>query len=341
MGAAVILFLIIVITVSPLLNWLKRKRVPNWAAFVITLLGLIIVGVGLMLFVAYSLGQFSTALPVYLEQLEAGQNGVAAWAENKGLDPGAIQALWEALDPQRLTRMVAGLLANVAGTVYDLVIVLIIVAFLLIEAFGFPKKLQVLVRHGKERWVRASRYAEDLRRYVIITTYVGACTGLFDTILLLLLGVDFAPLWGVVAFFLSFVPIVGYWLALIPPMLLALLEFGPGKALMVFFGYWLINGTADNVLKPKLMGEGLNLSPVVVFLSVFFWSAVLGPLGALLSVPMTLAVKDLLLVADGSLLWLAELLSARGVDDPEAGHGNPPGSVPGAGGGSDSEYTAE
>jgi predicted PurR-regulated permease PerM len=335
------LALIIVITVSPLLNWLKRKGVPNWAAFVITLLALIVVGVALMLFLAYSLGQFSSALPAYLEQLEVGRDGVESWAESIGLESSGIRAVWKVLDPQRLIALVVDLLAGVVGAVYDLVIVLITAAFLLIEAFGFPRKLQRLVRYGEERWVRASRYARDIQRYVIITTYVGAGVGLCNTVLLWALGVDFALLWGVVAFLFNYIPIIGYWVALIPPVLLALLEFGPGRALLVFLGYWLINGTAENVLKPKLMGEGLNLAPVVVFLSVFFWGAVLGPLGALLSIPMTMAIKELLLAGDENLVWLAELLSARGVDEPEAGLPSPPGLVPGPGEGSGPGYAID
>ena len=162
-------------------------------------------------------------------------------------------------------------------------------------------------------------FGGDTRRYVVFTTYVGAVTGFGNAVLLLVLGVDFAVLWGVVAFLLSYVPVVGFWLALIPPVILALLEFGLPTALIVLAGFVLINGTAENIVKPKLMGEGLDLAPSVVFLSLIFWTAILGPLGAILALPMTMAVKQLVLEADEQNRWLAALISSVGSEKAGAG----------------------
>jgi predicted PurR-regulated permease PerM len=128
-------------------------------------------------------------------------------------------------------------------------------------------------------------------------------------VLLLILGVDFPLLWGVLTFLLSFIPTVGIWLAMIPPALLALLEFGLAKALPVVACFLLIDAVIENVIKPKFLGESLGIAPVVIILSLIFWAAVLGPVGAFLAVPLTMAVKQLVLEGDEEARWLAELMS--------------------------------
>ena len=133
---------------------------------------------------------------------------------------------------------------------------------------------------------------------------------------LLLLGVDFAILWGFLAFLLGYIPSVGFWLALIPPAALAFMEFGTTKALIVVVGYVVINGGVQNFIQPKLMGAGLNLSSLVVVLSLFFWAWVLGPMGALLAVPLTMIVKDVILDAYDDTRVLADLMSAGSPSKP-------------------------
>ena len=133
-----------------------------------------------------------------------------------------------------------------------------------------------------------AKFGADTRCYVVITTHFGAVTGFGNAVLLLIPGVDFAILWGVFAFLLSYVPVVGFWLALIPPFALALLEFCLPTALLALLGFGLINGSAENIVKPKLMGEGLDLAPSLVFLPLIFWTAILGPLDAILALPMTM-----------------------------------------------------
>ena len=125
-----------------------------------------------------------------------------------------------------------------------------------------------------------------------------------------LLGVPFPLLWGILAFLLSYVPTLGFWLAAIPPTLLTLLESGPANAVLVFIGIILINGFAENVIKPKYMGEGLNLIPLMIVFSVVIWGIVLGPFGAILGVPVTLLFKELVFEADDQNRWIAKLMSS-------------------------------
>jgi predicted PurR-regulated permease PerM len=266
----------------------------------------------LVLFLAFSLGQLAEAVPEYVAQLDVAKDSLESWIVNLGIDPAPFRTFLDLTDPQRLISLAADFLVGLVGAISDVVLVVLIIAFLLVESFSLPARMQKLVPFGAERWERAVKFGQDTRRYVVITTYVGAVTGFGNAVLLLILGVDFAILWGVVAFLLSYVPVIGFWLALIPPFILALLEFGLPAALIVLAGFVLINGSAENIVKPKLMGEGLDLAPSVVFLSLIFWTAILGPLGAILALPMTMAVKQLLLQADEQNRWLAALISSVG-----------------------------
>ena len=317
------LALIIVLCVAPVLRWLKGKGLPSWLAFLLTLLAIIVAVVVLVLFLAYSLGQLTEAVPTYVAQLDVAKHSLENRIATLGIDPAPFQTFLDLADPQKLIGLAADFVAGLVGAISDVVLVVLIIAFLLVESFSLPARLQKLAPFGAERWQRATKFGSDTRRYVVITTYVGAVTGFGNAVLLLVLGVDFAVLWGVVAFLLSYIPVVGFWLALIPPFVLALLEFGLPAALIVLAGFVLINGSAENIIKPKLMGEGLDLAPSVVFLSLIFWTAILGPLGAILALPMTMAVKQLLLQADEQNRWVAALISSVGAE--KAGTGGSPG----------------
>ena len=309
-----LLALIIVLCVAPVLHWLQGKGLPNWLAFLVTLFAIIAVVLALVLFLAFSLGQLAEAVPDYVAQLDVAKNSFESWIADLGVDPAPFQNILALIDPQELADLVASFLGGLVATISDVVLVVFIIAFLLVESFSLPARLEKLAQFGAERWERAAKFGADTRRYVVITTYVGAVTGFGNAVLLLVLGVDFAILWGVVAFLLSYIPVVGFWLALILPFILALLEFGLPTALIVLAGFVLINGSAENIVKPKLMGEGLDLAPSVVFLSLVLWTAILGPLGAILALPMTMAVKQLLLQADEQNQWVAALVSSVGTE---------------------------
>ncbi len=171
-----------------------------------------------------------------------------------------------------------------------------------------PGKIAAELDEGNDYVRRLADFSVDIRRYVSITTWIGLATGIFDTIFFVIMGVPLPLLWGILAFLLSYIPVIGFWLAAIPPTILAWLEGGPVVALIVFVGIILINGIADEILKPKFMGEGLDLAPITVIFSVTIWTAVLGPLGAILGVPITMIIKELVLEADEQNRWIARLM---------------------------------
>ena len=306
---SVFLGVLIVVISAPMLHWLRRKGLPGWLALLITLLVLAVLAVAFGLFVLGSVNQLVAALPGYATEAQSLKVTVERELARLGLKPSGIQAVLTLIDPRRLLEFISGILAGLSDVIHNVVIVVLVVAFLLAEAMGLSTKTKKQLGLGEARLARVDRLTYDLRRYIGITAWLAAATGVMVAVLLLILGVDLPLLWGVLTFVLSFIPTVGIFLAMIPPALLALLEFGMAKALIVVAGYLLIDALIENVAKPKYLGEGLNLAPAVIILSLIFWTAVLGPFGALLAVPLTLTVKELVLEADDENRWLAKMMA--------------------------------
>ena len=174
-----------------------------------------------------------------------------------------------------------------------------------------PGKIAAEVNKGNDYVGRLADFAKDLRSYVAITTLVGLVVGVIDTIFFIIMGIPLPLLWGLLSFLLSYIPVIGFWLAAIPPTIIAWLEYGLPTAVVVFLGIVIINAFFDEFVLPRYYGKGLDLSPVMVVISLPLWSAVLGSVGAILSVPITMIFKELMLEADEQNAWLARLMSTE------------------------------
>lgn len=302
---------IIVLVASPLLHWLVRKRVPVWLSFVLTLLSILGAFVAFSLVLVVAVDRFIEAIPKYAAEFDALSVSFQHSLSSLGINPSDSRSILSIVDPEKILSTIGSFLGGLVGTVSNLILILLLIVFLLLEAINAPAKLLEEIKVGNAYLQRYFHTSDSLRKYIFITTLVGLTTGVLDTIWFILLGVSFPVLWGILAFLMSYIPTLGFWLAAIPPTLLALLESGPVTALLVFLGVVLINGFAENIVKPKYMGEGLNLSPFMIIFSVIFWAGVLGPLGAILGVPMTLMFKQLVLEADDQNRWIARLMSAK------------------------------
>ncbi|MCA9434589.1 MAG: AI-2E family transporter, partial [Candidatus Omnitrophica bacterium] len=194
-------------------------------------------------------------------------------------------------------------------------LILLTVIFILAEASSFPRKLREVMTNPDESLPHFARFADNVNRYIGIKTTVSALTGLLVWLSLVLIGVDFPVLWGILAFLLNYVPNIGSIIAAVPPILLAFIQFGtdesilPAQAIGTAVLFLVVNLTVGNVIEPRVMGKGVGLSTLVVFVSLVFWGWVLGPVGMLLSVPLTMTVK-IALGSSESTKWLAILLDS-------------------------------
>jgi AI-2 transport protein TqsA len=307
----ILIALVITIAWSPAADWLRRRGLPPTAAALTgILIGIAIVGL-LVALVWVSLAQLQEKLPTYQPRIAALQAMIIEKLRVLPLDSSRLLSE-EAFSPANLVGYALRFIRRLTQTAGNLVFLVLLMAFMMLEAIDFPAKLHAAFASNQAALESFHRFGERIKSYFIINAVFGLAAAIINTMLLLALGVDFAVLWGVLSFLLSFVPNIGFIIALIPPTLLALIEFGFTRAIVVLGGYILINFVSDNVIKPRFVGHSIGLSPLVVVMSLLFWGWLLGPLGALVAVPLSIGVKFLLDSFEESR-WVARLMSDRPV----------------------------
>ena len=282
--------------------WLQRHRLPVGLAITVVVLGLIAVLVGVGAIVAESADAFRERLPFYQERAVDLLTPVLAYLGGLG-----IELSPELVDPGRALGFAGDALGSLGGVLTNSFFILLAVVFILTEAWSFPHKLGNVLANPERDLPHFQRFAEKLNRYFAIKTVVSVGTGVFVGVALWLLGVDFPILWGLLAFLLNYVPNIGSVIAAIPPVLLAITQLGPISAVATAGVFLVVNVVMGSVVEPKFMGRELGLSTLVVFLSLVFWGWMLGPVGMLLSVPLTMTVK-IAMEANPSTSWIAHLL---------------------------------
>ncbi len=289
----------------PLMLWI-RKRLPAALAVFITLLVNMAV-LSLMVFVAsQSLSQLQGRLPVYVRRFQAIQESWIQGLEARGFPAREYLSL-DLIDPVAIINFATGSVQRAAALLSSAVLVLLIMYFMLSEATVFPAKLRAVFRHGKVSTGRVAKFVKEVQVYLGIKTVVSLATGVLLGLWCWVLDVDFPLLLGLIAFVLNYVPTIGSAIASLPAILLALIQFGPGHAVLVALGYLGVNLVFGNIIEPNLMGRRLGLSTLVVILSLVFWGWIWGPIGALLSVPLTMVVK-IWLENTEDLRWMAVML---------------------------------
>jgi len=291
---------------SPPLHWLQRQGVPNGLAVSIILSGLLVVALLLMVFVGRSVNALSQQLPLYQERLGLLMAGLSTWLGSHGVDTTNV-LIGDYLSPGKIMTLVYYTLSTFRGLFTNMFLVFLTVIFILIEASGFPQKLQAAFPNPEKTLGHFKAMTGSVNQYMGVKAIFSLATGVLVWILLALIGVDFAPTWGLLAFLLNFIPNIGSFIAALPAILLALIQLGLPAALEALLGYLVVNITIGNFLEPRFMGRRLGLSTLVVFLSLLFWGWVLGPIGMVLSVPLTMIAK-IALAANEDSRWLAVLL---------------------------------
>jgi AI-2 transport protein TqsA len=281
----ILLAAVITITVLPIPSRLSKRGLPGWLSLVLTILMVVLVLGLVILTVFFSVTKLSTELPAYAAS--ASQQTTAAPTTTETETETTTQTTEVAV---QISEIAQGLLAGVINMVVQFGWALVIFFFMISAAISLPAPSRLGMDPNAPVIGRVTHLTEDVRKYMTILTGINFLVGLGNTIFLLLMGVDYAVLWGLLAWFMGYIPSVGFIIALIPPVLMAYAQYGLQTALIVLAGYVLINGGVQNFIQPKIMGQGLKISPVVVFVGLFIWGYLLGGVGALLAVPMTLLV---------------------------------------------------
>lgn len=291
---------------TPPVLWLERKRIPSVVAVLLVVTGMVAILAIVGVVVGASVNSFYAELPVYQTRLQEQVLAFQTFWEAKGI-LGTDKVLLGYVNPGAVMSMTARLFAGLGSTLSNIVLILITVVFILIEASSFPVKLRAVLGNSQQAFPQFTRFVADIERYMIIKTAISLTAGILIGIWLSILGVDFPVLWGFLAFLLHYVPNVGFLIAAIPAVLLTLIQLGIGSALFAAAGYLVINFVLGNMVEPMLMGRRLGLSTLVVFLSLIFWGSLLGPVGMVLCIPLTMTLK-FACENNKSTQWIAVLL---------------------------------
>ena len=290
-------------------DWLRCKGLPAGVALLLVLTVLVVVMILIGSLIGSSVQDFTNTFPVYETRLRGMINGFVNWLEGFGIHISST-LLSNYADPGKAMKMAADVLGSLGNMLTNSFLILVTVVFIMLEITSFPTKWRAGREDAEESLRRFSATAKTINQYMGIKMLTSLATGLAVVVLLGLMGVDYAVLWAVLAFLLNFIPNIGSIIAAIPAVLLALVQLGVTQALIVAGGYLVINILIGTFLEPRFMGKGLGLSVLVVFLSLVFWGWVLGPVGMLLSVPLTIAIK-IALEGQTETRWMAIMLGPK------------------------------
>jgi predicted PurR-regulated permease PerM len=303
-----LLAIFIAVISFPLMSRLQQSGLSRGLSLTLVMLLVVLIGIGLTVLIGSSLTDFSRTLPEYQNKISAEWGQAIQWLNEHGIS--AAENLKELADPAAAMGLISSILKGFGNVLTNSFLIILTVIFILMEAAGLTQTVLLIsdqedAQPAKNNFSQV--FVEKLRNYMSMKTIISIITGLIVAIAMWLIGLDYPVLWGVLAFMLNFVPNIGSIIAAVPAVLLALVQLGVSSALLVTAVYVAVNVLIGSVIEPRYMGKGLGLSTLVVFVSLVFWGWVLGPVGMLLSVPLTITVK-LALDSEPETQWLGHLL---------------------------------
>lgn len=290
----------------PIMFWLRRHRVPAPLAILVAVLVEVGIVVVLLLIAKQSMTELMDRLPFYLARLRGLLSDVIVAFEDWGMPQGTVTI--GLLDPDRILDTAAAAVGRIASLVTNTFLVLLILVFMMSEATIFPRKFRhIFGSSAVRRGGRLQKMVTEVQEYLWIKTMVSFATGVLIGFFAWWMGLDSPVLLGLVAFMLNYVPTIGSIIASVPAVILALVLYGPAKAVFVALIYLAVNTLFGNIIEPTLLGRRLGLSPLIVILSLLFWGWTWGPMGALLAVPLTMVLK-IMFENTQDLRWVAILM---------------------------------
>lgn len=310
----VMLAVALTIAFHPLRERLQR-HIPSWAASTVLTVAAYVLIVAMSLSLVVSVGQLAVLIPSYAPDVDEIVASVGDWLASWGVGDAQVTAIIDAIDLGQLVGLTTSFLAGMLGLATNLFFIISLLLFMAFDSVAANRIAEDA--HAKRPHLVEAMYsfARGTRSYLSVSAAFGLIVAAIDVVILYALGIPGAFVWGVLAFVTNFIPNVGFVIGVIPPALIGLFEGGPGLMVAVIVIYSVVNLFIQSIIQPRYVGNAVGLSTTLTFLSLVFWAWVLGPLGALLAVPMSLLVKALLVEANPQSQWLVPLIS---------GHPEPP-----------------
>ena len=293
---------------NPLVVFLQKKRIPQAFAIFFVFLLMIAFGFGITSLLGTSLNEFSNNFPQYQILLKSYAEDAISFLENRGVSISG-QILLEQFDPGAVMSLTSGILSRLGSIVTNTLLIILMVVFMLIEANIYKDKIMKIFKGTDERLEQFTSFTYTVKRYMLIKTALSMATGIFATVWLIILDVNYPFLWGFLTFLLNYIPTIGSNIAAIPPVLMALIQYDLFFMFLVALGYIVINNVIGSFLEPRIMGHGMGISPLIVFVSLIFWGWIFGPIGMILCVPMTTIIK-IAFANTEKTQWISTLLES-------------------------------
>jgi AI-2 transport protein TqsA len=305
------LAVVLTVTVHPVRRRMVKRGMPEWLVSLIAVISVYLLILSVSLAVVFSIGRLAAILPEYVSDIEATLDDASAWLQEQGVGEEQIEAMTGALDAGQLVGVATDIFGGILGILSDLFFIFTVALFMAFDTAATQRVFHQ-VRAARPRLVDAlGNFAHGTRTYLGVSAGFGLIVAVIDGVALYVLGVPGAFVWAVLAFVTNFIPNIGFVIGLIPPAILGLLEGGPGLMLTVIAVYCVINVVIQSVIQPRYVGDAVGLTPTITMLSLVFWAWVLGPLGALLAVPLSLLTRALLIEADPDAAWTLPIVSGR------------------------------
>jgi AI-2 transport protein TqsA len=299
--------LFVVMGLSPVVDWLRRRKVPGWLTIAIVLVAFLAIAAALIAILVSYVNKLGLRIDVYKVKLTEMIADINGWFGGHGVDTSAFFSKYVKVDS--IANSVSTLLGSVLDAFTNVFLMVMVVLFMLAQVYSFPRRVYSRLNLS-ERFARSFKeFGEVTRSYLFTKGWLAAIAAAISTGIYYAFGVDFALLWGILFFVLSFIPNFGFVLSVIPPFVVTLLEYGFTRAALVVLVVVVMNTIVDNGIAPRFMSRSVGLSTLAVFLSLIVWAWILGPVGALISIPLTLMVKLLILDSYESTRFLSMFLT--------------------------------
>ncbi|MFZ2509732.1 MAG: AI-2E family transporter [Gordonia sp. (in: high G+C Gram-positive bacteria)] len=305
----VFLALMLVVAVHPISRWLRARGWPAWVASLTVILAVYAILLALFASVAFSLVRLTSILPQYSDQFDKIVHNLEQTLSKHGVTSESFHNAISHVDASKVVDAVGGVVGQLTSLTSTLVLVIVLVLFMAADSIGFTDRMTALHDARPDIASALNSFALGTRKYLVVTTVFGFIVAVLDAGFLWWVGIPLPILWGVLSFITNYIPNIGFILGLVPPAMLALLGGGVSKMVLVIVVYSAINIVLQSIVQPKFVGDAVGLSATLTFLSLLVWAFILGPLGAILAVPLTILSKALLVDIDPATRWADVLLT--------------------------------
>ncbi|MFD6101100.1 AI-2E family transporter [Nocardia salmonicida] len=315
----VFLALMLTIAVQPIQSWARRKGWPAWLGMAAALVAVLAILFGIGGALALSAVQLASLLPEYAGKLDELLDHARGWLSDLGVSSDQIHKALSGIDVGKAASVIEGLVGGVLGVFSNLFFVVALLLFMAVDGMTMDRRLAIVAGERPAIARALEDFVTGTRKYLIVSTVFGAIVAVIDGGALWLMGVPLPILWALLSFITNYIPNIGFVIGVIPPALLALLDSGPVLMIWVIVVYSGINFVIQSIIQPKFVGDAVGLGVTITFLSLVFWAWVIGALGALLAIPLTLLVKALLFDIDPTTRW-ADVLIGAPIDNKAVPH---------------------